>query len=125
MSDPIIDPAHQSRDMALVRRAVKQGWDIPVDTMAELPKLMLNIAKDGAEKATDRIAATKVLVVMQNQNEKRQAKPRKKQPHQQTIVLMEGNIDDVKRQLMDRANQLCIDSGGVGADPAGHGDATG
>ena len=111
----LVDPSHIGRDAKLIGRAIKAGWPIRQEIVDSLPDLMHSIAEDGEESVRDRVAAAKVLVAMKAANDK-QARPKQRgRPTQQTtVVMMDGNIDDAKRELLSRIGQRCEDTGGTG-----------
>lgn len=78
----LADPHHTRADIRLVGRAVRKRWGVPDEARETLPRVMLDIVKrdsvtvltkDGqpVEVSNDRerIAAAKVLVQMEQQNQ--------------------------------------------------------
>lgn len=63
----LTDPSHSRADLATVRRAIREGWDIPEQLLATLPKIAGAMALKG--KPRDQIAAMKVLLAMKEQND--------------------------------------------------------
>lgn len=68
-----------SRDITLLKRAVREGWDIPEEARALLPKIALGFAK-GARvnplngktepvSQTAQLRAMQILLMMQQQND--------------------------------------------------------
>lgn len=108
MSAELIDPANIARDARLIHRAVRGGWNIPDEIATTLPKTMADIATGAGQKPTDRIAAARVLVAMKDRNDKigRSRKPKLFQSVQQTILVIDGNLDEAKRVIAERIARL-------------------
>lgn len=123
---PSIQPG--IRDTRLIQRAIRQRWPIPDDKRQALIDRQIEIATSKETEPREATAAFKAVMEAEKQNIAAEQKPRRKPkniPPQQTVVFMEGSIDDVKRQLTERANRIGVNDGGVGADPppvAGTGD---
>ena len=67
---PTSDDHHTRADLALVGRAVRQRWGVPDSVRKELPEAMRSIVlNDDPENTRERVAAAKVLVAMEAQNQ--------------------------------------------------------
>jgi hypothetical protein len=68
----VVDPANGIRDVRLLERAVRKGWNIPEQLFDVLPGEMAIIALDRGNSHRERISATKAIVSMHGQNQKDQ-----------------------------------------------------
>ena len=99
----ILGVHREGRDIRLVERAVKEGWDIPEEVYTTLPNSMLHIAQHGSSEHV-RIGAARVLVAMHGQ----ELEARKPAP--QTVNLTQVNlgtaaIDPAKQALLADAHR--------------------
>ena len=75
----LTDPGHSRADLAKVRRAIREGWDIPEQLLSALPKIAGAMAVKG--KPRDQIAAMKVLLAMKEQNDRQEPIPQQVEHH--------------------------------------------
>jgi hypothetical protein len=75
----LTDPSHTRADLATVRRAIREGWDIPEQLLSALPKVAGAMAVKG--KPRDQIAAMKVLLAMKEQNDRQEPTPQQIEHH--------------------------------------------
>ena len=55
--------SHPSRsDLRLYERALRNGWDVPSETRAEVVRVLGEIVRDGTAKRRDRTAAARALL---------------------------------------------------------------
>jgi hypothetical protein len=67
----IIDPEKPSKDLKLLGRAVREGWQIPPALMEGLPKLLARLVIESGDDRV-KINAAKVLVAMAAQDKPKQ-----------------------------------------------------
>lgn len=109
---PSIDPTNP-RDIQLVTKAIKSGWQIPPAAMFQLPELMLNIATSSKDPRVQ-IAATNALMAMNGQNIK--TKPLKhRHTHKVLGPITEQNFDARRDSINSRLAQLRDNAGGTPA----------
>lgn len=115
----LIDPAHQSRDLRLIHKAVKSGWKLPQKVLDELPEMAWSIAKSEEQSPRDRLAAMKLLATIKQQVDKSAPQPVRKVRHVHTVEpITDANFAERKLALLDRANRVSNDAGGTGGDRA-------
>jgi hypothetical protein len=107
------------RDTRLIERAIRQRWPIPENMRQALIERQIEIATSVEVSPREATSAFNAVMAADKQNQAAEQKPRRKKQVQPTIVFMEGNIDDAKRQLLDRANRICADSARAGTDSPG------
>ena len=61
------DPYRAKQDMAIMHRAVKEGWQIPKADLEELPAIASHLARSFPDPMVQ-LAAVRVLVAMHGQN---------------------------------------------------------
>ena len=66
----LTDPGHTRADLAKVRRAIREGWDIPEQLLSALPKIAGAMAVNPKEKAAVRLKAIATIIKMKEQNDK-------------------------------------------------------
>lgn len=102
------DPAHFRRDLATVRRGIRQGWEIPEQLLSVLPKVIATMAMNPNEKTAVRIKAVETLLKMKDQNDTQE--PAAQQvDHHHTIELGQitaDNFADSKRKIAERIARL-------------------
>jgi hypothetical protein len=104
----LTDPSHSRADLATVRRAIREGWDIPEQLLSALPKIAGAMAVKG--KPRDQIAAMKVLLAMKEQNDR--PEPQRLQPTVVNVGVNVANIADTGRDpLLAIAERIA--AGGV------------
>jgi hypothetical protein len=55
--------SHPSRsDLRLYERALRNGWDVPVETRTEVVQMLGKIVRDGTAKHRERTAAARALL---------------------------------------------------------------
>jgi hypothetical protein len=55
--------SHPSRsDLRLYERALRNGWDVPAETRAEVVRVLAEIVRDGTAKRRERTAAARALL---------------------------------------------------------------
>src|SRR5688572_21204348 len=62
------DPRHLRRDLAHLRRAARQGWNIPDELLAELPAIAAKIAKDAKAGPRTQLRAVECVRAMEADN---------------------------------------------------------
>lgn len=86
----LIDERTPGKDIALIQKAVRQGWNIPQDVLEQLPAEMWDIAKDKERDDRPRIAAAKVLLAMNAQ-----ANPPEKSASTVNVGVVVNNNEDL------------------------------
>jgi hypothetical protein len=86
----LTDPSHTRADLATVRRAIREGWDIPEQLLSALPKIAGAMAVKG--KPRDQIAAMKVLLAMKEQNDRPEPYT---SPQTQTTINVGVNVANI------------------------------
>jgi len=97
----LTDPDHSRADLATVRRAIREGWDIPEQLLSALPKIAGAMALNSKEKAVVRLKAIATIIKMKEQNDKPES-PTVPQPQPQTTINVGVNVDnrtDERRNL--------------------------
>jgi hypothetical protein len=61
---PLLDPHHIRESLAMVHRAMKQGWDVPQGVRDELPGIVAEIAKNKDSAERDKLRAVECLMAM-------------------------------------------------------------
>lgn len=61
----------ENRELRMVRRAVKEGWEIPLEKKREIVEMVIADATDPDAKQRDRTQSVKALVAMEGQDLKR------------------------------------------------------
>lgn len=109
----LIDPKHATSEVNLLGRAIKNGWPIRPEIMAQLPEILANVALTGDSRA--KVAAARVLVAMHSQNQK--SKPiKKKVTHVHELgPKAEASFDERRRAIDERLAGLGEDAGRTGA----------
>lgn len=104
-----VEPAAAIELPALVRRAVESDWDIPEETRAKLPGVMSALASSEDERPQDRVAATRAVIAMREQQLKllqivAQSEQQEQQPPErpQTVI----NVTAMQNVLASR--DACI-----------------
>jgi len=111
----LTDPGHTRADLATVRRAIREGWDIPEQLLSALPKIAGAMAVKG--KPRDQIAAMKVLLAMKEQNDRPE-----QQRLQPTVVNVGVNVDNRMDERRSRTRALIERAGaerGIQLTPSG------
>lgn len=72
-----------NRDIRLVERAMRRGWNVPDEVKEECISHLASIAA-GAEKDSDRVAAIRALMVADSIDQKREASE-----HERRLQLLE------------------------------------
>jgi hypothetical protein len=103
----LTDPSHARADLATVRRAIREGWDIPEQLLSALPKIAGAMAMKG--KPRDQIAAMKVLLAMKEQNDR--PEPQRLQP---TVVNVGVNVENAPNAGRGLASQILARLGNDG-----------
>ena len=116
----LTDPGHSRADLATVRRAIREGWDIPEQLLSALPKIAGAMALNAKEKSPVRLKAIATIIKMKEQNDKPDT-PNVPQPQPQTTINVGVNVDnrtDERRNLtlaiaerVRAGRVLVIDSG--------------
>ena len=57
-------------DLSMVRRAIRERWEIPAEVLRSLPAELAEMASDKGLDDRARVNAAKVLVTMHGQNQK-------------------------------------------------------
>ena len=95
----LTDPGHTRADLAKVRRAIREGWDIPEQLLSALPKIAGAMAVNPKEKAAVRLKAIATIIKMKEQNDKPEPSTT---PQPQTTIIVGVNVDnrtDERRNL--------------------------
>jgi hypothetical protein len=108
----LTDPGHTRADLATVRRAIREGWDIPEDLLRVLPKVAGQIALDKKEKSPNRLKAIETIIKMKGQNENREPIPQQIEHHHTHELgpITADNFAESKRKLAERIARLGRDS---------------
>ena len=69
--DSPIDTHHTRQHLAILRKAVVEGWDVPHEWKKSLPAVAQGIANNPDASNRDRIAALKVLHAIDSENAKK------------------------------------------------------
>lgn len=101
----LTDPSHSRADLATVRRAIREGWDIPEQLLSALPKIAGAMALNTKEKAAVRLKAIATIIKMKEQNDKPEPSITP-QPQPQTTINVGVNVDN--RTDDSRAATLAI-----------------
>lgn len=101
----LIDPAHASRDLKLVEKAIREDWNIPESIKENAALVAWKISIDPKSSARDKVAALKVLVAMKASNDRL-----KVQRHQHVHAIIpaphESELDAIKREGFERLARL-------------------
>ena len=102
------DPGHARADLALIRKAVKAGWDIPEQLLDALPKVAGSIALDKKEKTQNRLKAIETIIKMKGQNDASEPQPQQVEHHHTHELgpVTVDNFAESKRKLDERIDRL-------------------
>lgn len=102
------DPSHSRRDLATVRRAIREGWDIPEQFLTALPKIVGFMALNANEKTAIRLKAAETLIKMKAQNDSLKPAPQLIDHHHTIEVgqITADNFAESKRKLAERIAAL-------------------
>jgi hypothetical protein len=102
------DPAHFRRDLATVRRGIREGWDIPEQLLTALPKIVGFMALNANEKTTVRLKAIETLIKMKAQNDSLEPVTQQVDHHHTIEVgqITADNFAESKRKLAERIAAL-------------------
>lgn len=89
----LTDTGHSRSDLAMIRRAIREGWDIPEQLLSALPKVAGAMALNTQEKTANRLKAIETLIKMKEQNEKREHQT-VTHPQPQTTINVGVNVDN-------------------------------
>ena len=95
----LTDPGHSRADLATVRRAIREGWQIPEQLLEALPKVAGAMALKG--KPREQIAAMKVLLAMKEQNDKQDTSDKVDTQRNRILELLEQRRAGNDRQSID------------------------
>lgn len=106
------DPGHVRADLAIVRRAVREGWEIPEQLLSALPRVAGAMALDKKEKSTVRLKAIETIIKMRGQNEEREPIPQQVEHHHTHELgpITADNFAESKRKLAERIARIGRDS---------------
>lgn len=108
----LTDPGHTRADLAIIRKAVKEGWEIPEQLLEALPKVAGSIALDKKEKAQNRLKAIETIIKMKGQNDASEPQPQQIEHHHTHELgpVTANNFAESKQQLAERIARLGRDS---------------
>ena len=98
----LTDPSHTRADLATVRRAMREGWEIPEQLLSTLPRIAGAMALDKNQKASVRLKAIATIIKMKEQNDKPE-QPTVPQLQSQTVVNVGVNVDNRTDERRNRA----------------------
>jgi len=116
MDGELIDPEHESRDLRMLNALAKRkDWVIPDKVYETLPKVAAEILASGEPK--EQIAAGRLLVSMNGQNQKNNPAPKKfLHKHRHTVSpsgpVTEENLEERRRINLERLAAGRQDAGG-------------
>jgi hypothetical protein len=104
----LTDPGHIRSDLAMVRKAVKEGWDIPEQLLSALPKVAGSIAMDKKEKTQNRLKAIETIIKMKGQNDSLEPSPQQIEHHHTHELgpVTADNFAESKRKLAERIARI-------------------
>jgi hypothetical protein len=104
----LTDPGHTRADIATVRRAIREGWDIPEQLLSALPKIAGAMALDKTEKTANRLRAMETLLKMKGQNDAQEQPPQQVEHHHTHEIgpVTVENFAESKRKLAERIARL-------------------
>jgi hypothetical protein len=70
--EAIVDPHHSRRDLAMMRRAIAGEWEIPEKLRMQFVEVASKIYQDEEEDSRARVAAGKLILTANEQNQKSQ-----------------------------------------------------
>ena len=108
----LTDPGHTRADLATVRRGIREGWDIPEQLLAALPKVAGGIALDKKEKTQNRLKAIETIIKMKGQNDSLEPSLQQIEHHHTHELgpVTANNFAESKQQLAERIARLGRDS---------------
>jgi len=62
------DDRHIRKDLALLERAARKGWDVPDELLTQLPDVAVKIALDATASARERLRAVECVRAMVSDN---------------------------------------------------------
>jgi hypothetical protein len=77
----LTDPGHVRQDLAYIRQAIRNGWDIPEQLLSALPKIAGAMALDKKEKTANRLRAMETILKMKGQNDAQEPTPQQIEHH--------------------------------------------
>ena len=77
----LTDPGHVRQDLAYIRQAIRNGWDIPEALLSALPKVAGAMALDKKEKSAIRLKAIDTILKMKGQNDDLEPLPQQIEHH--------------------------------------------
>ena len=90
MAELLTEPGHTRQDLAMVRTAIRKGYDIPDELLSALPKIAGALVLDKTQRGQVRLKAIQTIMAMKEAND-RAANP---QPIPQTTVNVGVKIDN-------------------------------
>jgi hypothetical protein len=104
----LTDPGHTRADLAMIRKAVKEGWEIPEQMLAALPKVAASIALNREEKTQNRLKAIETIIKMKGQNDASEPQPQQIEHHHTHELgpVTVDNFAESKRKLAERIARL-------------------
>lgn len=96
MTELLTDPGHTRQDLAMIRQAVRKGWDIPEQLLSALPKVAGAMALDKNEKSAVRLKAMETILKMKESNDQADGvdKPQHQPQQPQTTINVGVNVDN-------------------------------
>lgn len=120
----LTDPGHSRADLATVRRAIREGWDIPEQLLSALPKIAGAMALNAKETSQVRLKAIATIIKMKEQNDKPDT-PNFPQPQPKTTINVGVNVDNVPNTGRGLASQILARLGTDGIPEVVSGDHAG
>jgi hypothetical protein len=108
----LTDPSHTRADLATVRRAIREGWDIPEQLLSALPKIAGAMALDRTEKTANRLRAMETILKMKGQNDAQEPTAQQVEHHHTHELgpVTADNFAESKRKLAERIARIGRDS---------------
>jgi len=90
MTELLSDPKHIRGDLAIIRTAIRRGYEIPDELLLVLPKIAGALVLDKTEKGQVRLKAIQTIMAMKESNDRAE----NPQPVPQTTVNVGVKIDN-------------------------------
>ena len=105
----LTDPGHSRADLATVRRAIREGWDIPEQLLSALPKIAGAMALNAKEKSPVRLKAIATIIKMKEANDR------------QCNV---NTVDTQRNRILELIEQRGTGGSDIATEPRGSGIVT-
>ena len=94
MTELLTEPGHTRQDLAMVRTAIRKGYDIPDELLSALPKIAGALMLDKTQKGHVRLKAIETIMAMKEADDRAKGIDRPEVRQTQTVVNVGVNVDN-------------------------------